>query len=299
MKTEFRYGKKIKEHREERAWTQEHLAEVAGVDTRTIQRVERDLTKGLETLQAIASAFDVDLRTLRSTWRIAESRLTSARFASTYADFISAEEQDSSQAFCRCIMAPLKSEFRGQIQELFDQAFEDRDLINPYEHDLWRCHTECIREPLERLFDLDFAFYLLDERRDLFLRPALGIKPDRNYVEDWCIRYFALVPRHGCFQLSRTERLHRFDSSCEEGRRAFFRTQKPNVGTFVYTNALFALRKEDGERSVNWCDTCFPRLPDGARISLEYMGRVTGLSTSQLYDLADAASEEPFLQGLS
>lgn len=44
MRVEFRYGKKTRELREERLWTQEHLAEVAGVDTRAIQRVERDRT---------------------------------------------------------------------------------------------------------------------------------------------------------------------------------------------------------------------------------------------------------------
>ena len=45
MRIEFRYGKKIQQAREARAWTQEQLAIVAGVEPRTIQRVERDQTK--------------------------------------------------------------------------------------------------------------------------------------------------------------------------------------------------------------------------------------------------------------
>jgi DNA-binding XRE family transcriptional regulator len=40
MRTEYRYRNKIKESREARGWTQEHLAAVADVDARTIQRVE-------------------------------------------------------------------------------------------------------------------------------------------------------------------------------------------------------------------------------------------------------------------
>ncbi len=75
MRIEFRYGKKIQQAREARAWTQEQLAIAAGVEPRTIQRVERDQTKNPETLQAIAAAFDLELDALRSKWRVAESHL--------------------------------------------------------------------------------------------------------------------------------------------------------------------------------------------------------------------------------
>ena len=76
MRKEYRYGKKVRQLREERGWTQEHLAAVAGIESvRTVQRVEKGETKNLETLQAIANGFDVELAALRDTWRIAESRL--------------------------------------------------------------------------------------------------------------------------------------------------------------------------------------------------------------------------------
>lgn len=55
MRKEFRYGKKIQGLREERAWRQEHLAEVAGLSTRTIQRVEKGRTRDAETVKAIAT----------------------------------------------------------------------------------------------------------------------------------------------------------------------------------------------------------------------------------------------------
>jgi transcriptional regulator with XRE-family HTH domain len=95
MKKEFRYGKKIKEMREARAWTQEQLAEAADIETRTVQRVERGLTKSPETLQAIAGAFNVDIESLRSTWLIPKSRLTRTHFVDSYERFVGVEEKTS------------------------------------------------------------------------------------------------------------------------------------------------------------------------------------------------------------
>src|SRR5437879_2801747 len=128
MKTEFRYGQKIKQYREARGWTQEHLAAVSGVEARTIQRVERNQTKSPETLQAIAAAFNLDLDALRTTWRMAESRLTHAQLVTTYADFIAAEEQNCWHAFSRCMVVPLKDDFRGEVEDLCDRVFADRDV---------------------------------------------------------------------------------------------------------------------------------------------------------------------------
>lgn len=51
--------------REHRAWTQEHLAQVAGVTPRTVQRVEAGEGALVDTLQAIAAALDVDVPALR------------------------------------------------------------------------------------------------------------------------------------------------------------------------------------------------------------------------------------------
>jgi transcriptional regulator with XRE-family HTH domain len=54
-------GKNIRQHREERHLTQEELAMIAGVDARTIQRAESGQKLALETLKAIASAFDTTI----------------------------------------------------------------------------------------------------------------------------------------------------------------------------------------------------------------------------------------------
>ena len=55
---------KIKRWREERHWSQEHMAELAGVALRTIQRVENGEKASQETVLALAAAFNVDAMAL-------------------------------------------------------------------------------------------------------------------------------------------------------------------------------------------------------------------------------------------
>lgn len=57
-------AKLVKTMREERAWPQRQLADVAGVNIRTVQRVERDGAASFDTLMAIAQAFDINVKEL-------------------------------------------------------------------------------------------------------------------------------------------------------------------------------------------------------------------------------------------
>ena len=52
---------KIKRWREERCWSQEHLAELAGIGLRTLQRIENGESASHESLKALAAAFNVDV----------------------------------------------------------------------------------------------------------------------------------------------------------------------------------------------------------------------------------------------
>jgi len=52
---------KIKRWREERHWSQEHLAQLAGIGLRTLQRIENGQQASSETLKALANAFSVDV----------------------------------------------------------------------------------------------------------------------------------------------------------------------------------------------------------------------------------------------
>lgn len=57
-------AEKIKKLRMERAWSQAQLAEVASLSIRTVQRVEMDGNCSHESLLALASAFDIDVKEL-------------------------------------------------------------------------------------------------------------------------------------------------------------------------------------------------------------------------------------------
>ena len=55
----------IQKLRLQRGWSQEQLAELSGLSTRTIQRLERGQASSAESLKAVASVFEVDFSTLK------------------------------------------------------------------------------------------------------------------------------------------------------------------------------------------------------------------------------------------
>jgi transcriptional regulator with XRE-family HTH domain len=66
---------RIRTEREKRAWSQEHLAEVAGLALRTIQRVENSGAASYESARAIAAVLELEVSALmipvtanRATW---------------------------------------------------------------------------------------------------------------------------------------------------------------------------------------------------------------------------------------
>jgi DNA-binding XRE family transcriptional regulator len=50
--------------RRERAWSQDELALATGLNLRTIQRIETEATASLQSVKALASAFEVSVRAL-------------------------------------------------------------------------------------------------------------------------------------------------------------------------------------------------------------------------------------------
>jgi transcriptional regulator with XRE-family HTH domain len=61
----------LRRAREVRAWSQSHLAEVAGLSMRTVQRIENSGSASLESAKAIAAAFDTHVEALLSTEPVA------------------------------------------------------------------------------------------------------------------------------------------------------------------------------------------------------------------------------------
>ena len=56
----------VRKLRLQRGWTQDQLAEFAGISVRSVQRIERGADASLETLKAMAAVFEVDLATLQN-----------------------------------------------------------------------------------------------------------------------------------------------------------------------------------------------------------------------------------------
>ncbi|MFN3214667.1 MAG: helix-turn-helix domain-containing protein [Henriciella sp.] len=57
-------AEKIKRWREERLWSQEHLADLAGIGLRTVQRIENGDSASHDSVMALAAAFNVDVSAL-------------------------------------------------------------------------------------------------------------------------------------------------------------------------------------------------------------------------------------------
>ena len=57
-------GAQVRRWRDRRGWSQEHLAEVAGIGLRTVQRIENGEKAARESVMALAAAFGVDVAAL-------------------------------------------------------------------------------------------------------------------------------------------------------------------------------------------------------------------------------------------
>ena len=55
----------VRKLRLQRNWSQEQLAQISGLSIRTIQRIERGQTPGLESLRSLAAVFDVHMDKLQ------------------------------------------------------------------------------------------------------------------------------------------------------------------------------------------------------------------------------------------
>lgn len=62
----------IRKLRLNRSWSQEHLAEISGLSTRTIQRIERGQNPSLESLKSLAAVFEIDVSELSKVFNVIE-----------------------------------------------------------------------------------------------------------------------------------------------------------------------------------------------------------------------------------
>lgn len=77
MTTSYRSAQ-IKEARTSRAWSQEQLAKMAGLDVRTIQRMEKGEPASFESLKSVASVLKVNVSDLLNEKKAEEEKKTEA-----------------------------------------------------------------------------------------------------------------------------------------------------------------------------------------------------------------------------
>ena len=127
MKTEIRYGKRIKEARLVRGWTQEHLAEIADITPRTVARIEKEEVRGSESLMAIAAAFEVELRELATIVRIAEVKPLRSLLVRQPEDLQIAFSRGSHSGLYRTLLLPMRDDYRERAAELLEMIQDNRE----------------------------------------------------------------------------------------------------------------------------------------------------------------------------
>lgn len=282
MKTEHRYGPKIREMRALRGWTQEHLAEVAGIATRTVQRLEKDDSNGAEGLMAVAQAFDTTVERLRTAYWVAERKPLQAMNIDKPEDFLEAIRR-AHHSYAYMLLAPLQPDFAKEVNEVLSELFADIWAVSPDdEPDFMRCWVNSIRIPLDQLHSMGLRIFSIQECRDVFLKgQKLG---EHIPVEDWTRNDFIAVPKHGCFHLGgrgSNEFLHEFNPNCDLAVEAVHRMYRREIEIGLFSNAIQAVIAR-GDNEQYWCDRCFPFESDGARIGYNYMESLTGLSRQEL-----------------
>ncbi len=66
----------VKKLRLQKGWSQAELAEFSGLSIRTIQRVEKGETPGLETLKSLAAVFDIDITDFRQENKMDDKKIS-------------------------------------------------------------------------------------------------------------------------------------------------------------------------------------------------------------------------------
>lgn len=289
MKTEIRYGKRIKELREAKGWTQEQLEGLSGITVRTIQRVEGDQTKAPETLAAIGSAFDLTVGELGQRYRVTESRPPTAILIETAADFgVAMQRAHHDYVFQRLTTTT------DEVEDLINFITEDLPYIRPNEGGIFESFIRSLREPIEALHALGFGIFAIQETRDRILRFTPNSKPTE--FENWTHCKFIIIPRYGCFRPGGPksgEKLHRFNAGCKAAVDELLTLFREEGEVGVFANGLHALVPQPNAAPVDdWCDTCFPLQPDGSRLTFAYMATVLGKSEAELEQMVKAERED-------
>lgn len=284
MKTEIRYGKRVEEERLKKGWTQEHLAEVADVTVRTVARIEKDEAHGLESLMAIAAAFEMELDKLAQIFRIAEAKPLRSLTIRRAEDLQIAFNRAHHAGLYRPMLLPMRADLQERAEELLETIFSDLQYLGPDEPDVMRTWVKSVKEPVEELHDMGMEILSIQDCREGFV----GEPGNKTLLENWTTGYYLLVLEHGCFSAKNC--VHRFSEQCGTAINAlheWLRREQDGskMDLYLFPNELMVSPIKNLEQS--YCTVCFPNGPTGECMTVEYLQRVTGLGAKKIRDLID------------
>jgi transcriptional regulator with XRE-family HTH domain len=284
MKTEIRYGRRVKEERLKKGWTQEHLAEVADVTVRTVARIEKGEVQGLESLMAIAAAFDMELGKLGQVFRIAEAKPLRSLMIQRAEDLPIALNRAYHSGLYRPMLLPMRTDLQERAEELLETIFSDLQYLSPDEPEVVGSWVQSVKEPIEELHGMGMEIFSIQDCREGFI----GEPGKKTLMENWTTGYYLLVLEHGCF--SAKNYIHRFNEQCETAVNAlheWLRQERDGtkVDLYLFPNELMVTPVKTVEQS--YCTVCFPNGPTGECMTQEYLRRITGLSSEEIHNLFD------------
>ena len=95
----------IRKLRPQRGWTQDQLAEFAGINVRSVQRIERGADASLETLKAMAAVFEVDLASLQNGAALMETLSSIAQDEKEASEYVKGVREFYSHVFLYAVFA--------------------------------------------------------------------------------------------------------------------------------------------------------------------------------------------------
>jgi transcriptional regulator with XRE-family HTH domain len=284
MKTEIRYGTRVKEERLKRGWTQEHLAEIADVTARTVARIEKGEVQGLESLMAIAAAFEMELGKLGQVFRIAEAKPLRSLTIRRSEDLQVALNRAHHSGLYRPMLLPMRTDLQVRAEELLEIIFSDLQYLSPDEPEVMRSWVQSVKEPVEELHGMGMELFSIQDCREGFV----GEPGNKNLLENWTTGYYLLVLEHGCFSAKKC--VHRFYEQCGTAVNAlheWLRQEQDGtkVDLYLFPNELMVSPIKSVEQS--YCTVCFPNGPTGECMTEEYLQRITGLSSDEIRNIFD------------
>ena len=218
MKTEIRYGTRVKAERLKRGWTQEHLAEVADVTVRTVARIEKGEVQGLESLMAIAAAFEMELGKLGQIFRIAEVKPLRSLAIRRAEDLQVALNRAYHSGLYRPMLLPMRTDLQECAEKLLETIFSDLQYLSPDEPEIVRSWVQSVKESVEELHGMGMEIFSSQDCREGFI----GEPGKKTLMENWtaaitcwCWNMAASQPR--TISIASTSNVKRRSTLCMSG----------------------------------------------------------------------------------